>query len=244
MAVPELIQVGERSPKDKKYQTREVVMAMPGTVVAPLEKGVAPTQENAMMAIMQQLMNMHGKMPRDKKGVRGMAGGGTIGPEANPFGMLSSILQAGSTMSQYKLGRMDRDLNREQFRHSFNRDRQDRKAAEESQRASNYASRQSLGNSYRQSQASSNQQAEDNSWRNRQLNIQEQLGNRGLDIESMLGLGGQNLRGQEIAQQGQLGNRQMDIQTAADQFSRIMAGISEASLPGVRGGATPQFGLM
>lgn len=49
----QLLRVGERSRKDKKYETDEFVAAPPGTIVAPRPKGMAPTVENAI----QQLTN-------------------------------------------------------------------------------------------------------------------------------------------------------------------------------------------
>jgi len=80
--------------------------------------------------------------------------------------------------------------------------------------------------------------ADDNAWRDKQLAYQREA----LALEKMLGLGAQNIRQQEVNNQMQLGQRQMTIQEAADQFQRIMAGISEASLPsGSR--ATPQYGI-
>lgn len=84
MSGPALIQVGERSPKDKKYQTREVVLAPPGTVVAPMPKGMEPTHENGMALVLSQLLKQ-GKAPKGGAGtMAGMAFGGTMGDTVDP----------------------------------------------------------------------------------------------------------------------------------------------------------------
>lgn len=53
---PQILHVGERSPKDKKYETSEVVLAAPGTVVAPIPKGMKVDENNSLMLIIMQIL--------------------------------------------------------------------------------------------------------------------------------------------------------------------------------------------
>ena len=250
----EMLQVGERPPNDPNFQTREVVMAAPGTVVAPLPNGMEPTMPNAMMAILMQLLQAG--QPGAKRGVRGMAGGG-ITSSGSPAGLFSSGIDLGNLFEnrrQFDVGdtrkgqqnvwqagqnKQDRDL-----QYSLNA-RQNAMAGSLAGRGAGGTGGSSIksSNVQRSGLNLQNSGGDDNAWRWAQLEMQKQLGNRGMDIESQLGQGGLAARRQEAANQLSMGNRGMDIQSASDAFSRIMAGVSEASLPGVRGGGTPNFGL-
>lgn len=73
IAGPTLLQVGERSPTDKKYQTREVLLAPPGTVVAPMPKGMEPTEENGLALVLAHLMKN-----AQAQHMQGMKNGGRV----------------------------------------------------------------------------------------------------------------------------------------------------------------------
>ncbi len=71
------------------------------------------------------------------------------------------------------------------------------------------------------------------------LGLQRELGTRGLandqariDLQRLLGM-------RELDIRNQLGNRELDLTQDTNYFNRIMRGVSEAALPGVRAGRTP-----
>lgn len=244
--MPEILQVGERSPQDKKYQTREVVLAPEGTVVAPLPKGVEPTMENAVMALLAQLLGGVGPGAAKRPGVRGMKDGG-VTSGYDPSGMLQAALglygQA-SQNNQFNMGRKSSEKDYDVYRQAANE-----RAARSVQA---YADRSGRGGdsgggsnstAYNQSRLdraeelrlAKEQRAEDNAWRYKQIEMQRY----GIDQETGVARQANSIRGQEVGNQFSLGQRQLGLQQAADQFARIMAGLSEASL----GGSTPTQGL-
>lgn len=124
----QLLHVGERKAGDKNYETSEVVFAPPGTVVAPIPKGMKPTPENAMALIVKQVMTDHAKkMPQTEDDVEGAAGGDMVGdPSAqmpteqsgvsspnDPYSYLSSLQAYLTSQNQYELGTQTNETNRQ-----------------------------------------------------------------------------------------------------------------------------------
>lgn len=246
---PTMIRVGERSPKDKKYATEEVVYAAPGTVVAPVPKGMEnPSHEDAMGLILAQVLKTKGKMPMHEE------------MHDSALGSMTSSASTGragaSNMAQFRATSRQRNS-------EFNRDF--------GLRERSYFTQRDQGNRSLDLTDQGQRMNYDLGLRNWQQS--GQLGNRRLDIDQELGrgnldLGRRNLeinfqRNQEEfrnweaerALKRELGMRGLDIdQQRANQdyalnsaqmaFQQIMAGITGSSLPGVRAGRTPQLSLL
>ena len=60
----QILRVGERSAKDKKFATDEFLAAPPGTIVAPRPKGTAPTMQNAIKALAETASKALPQPPR------------------------------------------------------------------------------------------------------------------------------------------------------------------------------------
>ncbi len=111
----QILRIGERSTKDKKFATDEYLAAPPGTIVAPRPKGQAPTMQNAIKAL-QQVASKALPQPKSttfnavtalkgaQEGVYTIVGGDTLGaialqmaphlPIWGPGGSLELLLQA------------------------------------------------------------------------------------------------------------------------------------------------------
>ena len=256
---PQLLHVGERKTTDKNYETSEVVLAPPGTVVAPIPKGVKVTDENAIALILQQLMQMAqsskgGTQPQSR--VKKAASGVTV--PNDPYQLLNYGLQYGLGSAQLGQQATQNTFNNNLAtkQQGINVDQQMRTNALNNLARVNAIHQTMIGNA--QTAATNQQQLEmqrlnmqsgsnDNS---AELALRRLLGMRELDISQQvadqnyaLGGRGLDLRGQELAQQLQLVTKQLGLQQASDEFARIMAGVSEASLPGVRAGSVPSMGV-
>ena len=60
----QILRVGERSTKDKKFARDEFLAAPPGTIVAPRRKGQAPTMQNAIKALAEVAAKAAPKVPK------------------------------------------------------------------------------------------------------------------------------------------------------------------------------------
>lgn len=247
---PTILHVGERKHGDKNFETSEVVLAAPGTVVAPIPKGMKVNSENALMLILQQILGSRGQ----GSGPRALpkAANGTVTSVNDMDSLLAAMNDYAGTSSSYNLGNKAQSLNERKFYADNSLAKQQMYNSQHPVDTDHsYAlSQQSLQENRRTSDRNYDlavKQAQDNS---AELALKKLLGMRGLDIEQQtanqqgeLGREANRLHGNEINNQFTLGNRQMNLQQAADEFARIMAGVSEASLPGVRAGGTPSFGV-
>lgn len=295
---PQLLHVGERSPKDKNFETSEVVLAAPGTVVAPIPKGMKPTEENAIALVMSQLLKTMGKPKGAKsKGVQGaqlgFAGsddyippgtlfysppppvgpsrtpdftGSSVGFSAGPVGASTAaptvstprysapvsgggttsnffdpgvLYSAGNTLTgnaaNYNLGRRGLSQADQHFQQNFGLGQQ-RFGLEQGQfglAQQRFGLDQMLANA--QVQQFQEQMALDQAM----LDLQEMI------AQQQYQLGVKALALQELERQDalNLGTRSLDIQAMDDEFDRIMRGVSEASVSGVRSGRPPSTGL-
>jgi hypothetical protein len=64
----QLILVGERGHKDKRFESSEYLLAPPGTIVAPRPKGEPATEENAMKAVKKMAKTLGGHMGKGPAG--------------------------------------------------------------------------------------------------------------------------------------------------------------------------------
>lgn len=284
----QILHVGERDPKDKNYETSEVVLAAPGTIVAPIPKGMKPTMDNAITLLAQQLNNTLGKGKH--KPVKA-AQGATINYDPN-----SLLTQANNFASTMLTDR----YNNKQLNYQYNSVPATQKVAQQhaldmqrdaawqntlaQQRQANATRlggggggggggstgptfdplRESMLQQELRSRERIAQMQQENQFdplrqallemqlgvTRRGQDIDSQLGNRGLDIRGTevgnqftLGKEGNNIRKREVEGQLALGNRQVALDEAMAAYQRIMGGISEASLPGIRSGNTPESGI-
>lgn len=242
-AGPTLLQVGERSPKDKNYETSEVVLAAPGTVVAPIPKGMKnPSPEDAAGLLMAQIFKTFGGgqveegQPADvNKSANGTtvrdyySSGGNSGPgrmtSPNDFNSyLQSLIGGNNSMSNYKTNEDQIGLNRQlglgQLGLGYTNAANQR-----------YATDVNAGVSERNSIRNTTSQNSDRA-------LQQLLGMRGLDLQSQknqqdytLGQGNLAARNSEASMTNATNQRQLDLTSAQQAFDRIMAGLSGAALP-------------
>lgn len=245
-----LIRVGERKPGDKKYATEEVVYAAPGTVVAPVPKGMEnPSHEDALGLIIAQLA---------KEPQREVAPGGDMQNAAMGYitssgskgraNALSSLQNMGALQNSRSENTRDFGLRERQYftqRDQGNRglDQQGTKMnmdydlglrglgerryeADLGSRDSRYSvdKNYDLGN---RNLSLNFQRAADEvrNWE-AERDLKRQLGMRGLDIDQ------------------QKANQDFQLGSAQQAFQQIMAGITGSALPGVRAGRTPMLGLL
>lgn len=260
-AGPTLLHVGERSPKDKNYETSEVVLAAPGTVVAPIPKGMDVTPENAIGLLLAQLLKSKGAKP--KKGAQGAQGGyaaptssgqKTMGQQFSMqdfLGLLGAGNQLGANQAEWKLGNRNADITQETARKNYDLARSkatsdaDLGRMDRQQRAYEFNAQWGKQNSadlYNQGQDylnrqtsynnSYNQNAADNAWRYAQIQAQRDIA---AQQDATRRLEAQN---QNSYWQGQLGNQQQE-----DAFNQLIRGISESLLPGRGRGTMPSSGV-
>lgn len=279
----EILHVGERSPKDKKYETSEVVFAPPGTVVAPIPKGMKVNMTNAKKLIGEQVYREMQKKPRKMAfgGAVGAPGLNTLGqpiatpganmprggggdpgyrpgetrttsrpssttissPGASTYspavstpsysfggpqmtstpvdygGLLNSALGLGTQSANYGLGQQQIGLGYAGL------------ANEQDLLAQRLASEQALAQM--QIEASMQEVM-------KQIAAQKYIA----ELQNALGLKALDLQERERLDAWRLGNRNLDIEAMDDEFNRIMRGVAEASVAGVRSGRTPTQGLL
>lgn len=231
---PKLLVVGERKPTDKHYETKEVVLAAPGTVVAPVPKGMDVNPKTATALIISQLMDHLGMLSGKPKkaGPKGVQGAqaGTITSPNDPYKTTDLLSAFANLLANYNLG-------------------QGRLSLDTLLGKGNLAlgkGNLALG----QSSLAANTRAQDLDRAMQELltkgGWQNQLQLAGLSNASAEKIAGQrtaaDIRGQDI--NAQLGNRQLDLTAAQNAFDRIMRGVSEASVPGVRAGRVPTGGVI
>lgn len=252
-----MIRVGERSPKDKKYATEEVVFAAPGTVVAPVPKGMEnPSQEDALGLIMAQLAkesqrevapeadpgHSDGKLQRAARGyVTSSASQG----RQTAMGGLSSLLGQRMSHKNQHLDRLQRDT---QMRIN---ERQGNRGLDLQGARLNVdydLGLRGLGQRRYETDVNSrdSRYSVDQSTRlgNRRIDVDaarnaEEFRNWAAerDLKRQLGMRGLDIDQQKANQDYQLNSAQMA-------FQQIMAGITGSALPGVRAGRTPMLGLL
>lgn len=262
---PTILHVGERKHGDKNFETSEVVLAAPGTVVAPIPKGMKVTQDNAILLLLKQLLQAAGSEPAQQGGPgvqaapTGAAGGEVTSPN-DPYQTTSLADTIAKTMADYNIGNRQQNLAESQagINNIY--------ASDANARAQNdqYLKQQAANRPQPLTQPSESggggsmsgitsqllsaaTASKDNA---ASLALQKLLGMRGLDIQSATqeeaarqDAAANALRQQEISNQFTLGKGQLTLQDAQNAFSRIMAGVSEASLPGSARYSVPQTGV-
>ena len=66
----QILRVGERNPKDKRYAADEFVAAPPGTIVAPRPRGMKPTLENAISALADTAVQAASAAPAKQRSLK------------------------------------------------------------------------------------------------------------------------------------------------------------------------------
>lgn len=249
-----LIRVGERSHKDKKYASEEVVFAPPGTVVAPVPKGMEnPSHEDAVGLIMSQLLKNSDRetAPHAGEGHSVQAAAKGYVTNSASKGRAGALTGAGNSVGNdlnYRSGQQTRQLQERQM--FINRDQGNRQMdigrennlwnydlglrglgerryeADSGERTSKYSTDKNfeLGNNT----LNFNREAHQDEVRNweAERTLKKMLGMRGLDIDQ------------------QKANQDFQLGSAQQAFAQIMAGITGSALPGVRAGRTPMLGLL
>jgi hypothetical protein len=257
----QLLHVGERSPKDRNYETSEIVLAAPGTVVAPIPKGMKVNEDNALSLVISQVVkSLNGKgvkkaafgyidpdpyatggfapippaaqtpgvaaptpsLPQALPSFTGSAGpstgaqtiGGSITAPFDANALMALMNQYAGTAAGYGLG---------QDRLAFDRSSFDQNLGFQREQAG-------ISNQFRQQELAM---------------MQQQIGNALQDMtwRYELGLKQLALGERQRLDAWRLGNRGLDIQSADDEFNRIMSGVGEASVAGVRGSGLPSTGI-
>lgn len=259
---PTILRVGERPAGDKKYATEEVVLAGPGTVVAPVPKGMEnPSEEDALGLIIAQLAKTPGReaAPRASEGRSDNKLEGAATGHYSPASY-EAAAQIGQDRSTKR--KEARDFSWGQTQYFQNRDRQNTVNDRDYQRRGyeddrNFKYKQNVDfeptNPYRlrsemswngggrggsgseSSNASARWQQE---FSQRQQEHQDELRNWEAEraLKRELGMGGLDIDRTRTANDYQL--------SAAQQaFQQIMAGITGSAMPGVRAGRTPMLGL-
>lgn len=262
---PALLHVGERSPKDKNYETSEVVLAAPGTVVAPIPKGMKVDENNALALILSQVIKNRaetaGERPRGRGGVRGMSRAADGVTTAYDSDYILGLLGAGNTLrannQQYDLGQGNIGLGYAGLRNQRTIAGLSNQAQNASTEAQKYIARlQQSGktNEYelarmnnaaaleRQREANTAAAARDaaqTDWQYRVAQLQTQS-NEKMSAQELAA------RRMEAANQlqywmGQLGigRGQLDLAKRSETFNELVRGVGESATPGVRAGRLP-----
>lgn len=219
----ELIQVGERRYDDPNYETSEVVLAAPGTVVAPIPKGMKnPSHEDAMGLIVAQLLKHINGQDAEGQGDPQKAAAGTITGPVDPYKLLDFANSYGGLRSQYDLGR--RGINRDLTLGSM-RDLTDRRGQDIDEALGRLRNKTDLSkidsDEYRTKLELASNEREGAAERG----VKSQLGNRGLDITASKN------------------NNDFTLGKADQAFQRLMAGMRGGALSGVRAGRAPGMGI-
>jgi len=251
-----LIRVGERSPNDKKYATEEVILAPPGTIIAPVPKGMEnPSHEDAMGLIMSQLLKNPDRevapdtppghsVTKAKKLQGARSGLITSSASGGRQRAMEGALGLGNMLSSNKNQMLDRNLRERQM--YINRDQGNR--GMDIQRENNYwgydLGLRNLSQRSREGDQNYNLGQERNRISQQELNLnfqraQDELRNWEAEraLKRELGMRGLDIDKQRADQDYQLSSAQMA-------FQQIMAGITGSALPGVRAGRTPMLGLL
>lgn len=249
-----LIRVGERSHKDKKYASEEVVFAPPGTVVAPVPKGMEnPSHEDAVGLIMSQLLKNsdretapsagqgHSVMAAAKGYVTNSASKGRAGAMSTGLSFLQGNQNQQNNTLNRNLQERQMFINRDQGNRGLDINRENN--------LWNYdLGLKGLGERHYETDtnASTSRYSTDKNFDlgNRTLNFnqaahQDEVRNwqAERDLKKLLGM-----RGLDIDQQK--ANQDFELGSAQQAFAQIMAGITGSALPGVRAGRTPMLGLL
>lgn len=93
----QILRVGERSKKDKKFATDEFVAAPPGTIVAPRPKGMAPTMQNAIKALAETASQATLPQPKfdSVKALKGAAHGAVTVVSGDTLGAIAQQMAPG-----------------------------------------------------------------------------------------------------------------------------------------------------
>lgn len=223
----QLIQVGERRYDDPNYETSEVVLAAPGTVVAPIPKGMKnPSHEDAMGLIVAQLMkHINGTDDEADQNAKDpqKAAAGTVTSPNDPYKLLDLLNSYGAQRSGYDLGRrgINRDLELGGMRNATDIRGQDLSQILGLGRNANDTSRILADQSM-----SAHKIASDEREGAAERALKGQLGNRGLDINASKN------------------NNDFALGKADQAFQRLMAGMRGGALSGVRAGRAPMTGAL
>ncbi len=261
-----LIRVGERKPGDKKYATEEVVFAPPGTVVAPVPRGMEnPSHEDALGLIISQLAKESSREAAPHTG--GMAGPDMPGEYKVPGKASGFVTNSVSNdhknqigMAQYREGarrqgsQFDRSFGLDERKYFTSRDQnatrmgqdydlglrglgQRRYEADLGSADSRYAV--DRNNSTSRYGIDKNFELGNNTLNFNREAHQDEVRNWAAEraLKQMLGMRGLDIDQQRANQDFQLGSAQQA-------FQQIMAGITGSALPGVRAGRTPMLGLI
>lgn len=235
---PTMLHVGERSPKDKNFETSEVVLAAPGTVVAPIPKGMKATPENAHALILAQLLKtrMGGGAAKAGPGVRASAMG-SVTRDEDPSGYLNSLVGFANVGSNNEVGMGRLGVDERANNQSYDlggRKLQSDQLISSQKNATDLA----LGNAQNQNTAMGNSM-------NYSLGMNRLAEDRTKNTEDYQNeTQNRAEQGREANQTDYTNNRQIDLQNTMQTFQRIMAGLGQSAVPGVRSGRVPGGGLL
>ena len=264
-----LIRVGERSAKDKKYATEEVIFAPPGTVVAPVPRGMEnPSHEDAVGLIMSQLLKEKGReVAPTTSGMAVAEPGKEFGIPGAARGLVTSSASAGrsqaNNMAQYRGNMRQRGS---EFNRDFGlRERQYFTSRDQGNRGLDLQGRgqsldydlglRGLGNQRYGMDLNHSLGRESNQIARERNSNDFSLGNRSLDLnfqkmaEEFRNWEAERALKKELGMRGldidkQRADQDFQLGSAQQAFQQIMAGITGSALPGVRAGRTPMLGLI